>query len=90
MGSPTPGDAPRTATTPSIIAVRSRTVKAGESFWSIAENEVLVHVDEATDHDIAAYWRLLIEANRDRLPDRNNPDLLWVGTQLQLPPLPRA
>ena len=63
-------------------------VVAGESFWSIAEEHVLQNMDEASDADVASYWRVLVEANRSRLPDPNNPDLLWVGTQLDLPPLP--
>ncbi len=64
----------------------TRIVRAGESFWSIAEDEVLTRVDEATDADIAGYWRRLIEINRARLPDPANPDLLWVGTTLTLLP----
>ena len=63
----------------------TRIVRAGESFWSIAEDEVLTSVDEATDADVADYWRHLIEVNRARLPDPTNPDLLWVGTALTLP-----
>lgn len=63
----------------------TRIVRAGESFWSIAEDEVLTSVDEATDADVADYWRRLIEGNRARLPDPANPDLLWVGTALTLP-----
>lgn len=63
----------------------TRIVRPGESFWSIAEDEVLTTVDEATDADIADYWRRLIEHNRARLPDPTNPDLLWVGAILSLP-----
>lgn len=63
----------------------TRIVRAGESFWSIAEDEVLTTVDEATDADIADYWCRLIERNRARLPDPANPDLLWVGAILSLP-----
>ena len=64
-------------------------VLPGESFWSIAEVEVLTTVDEATDADIARYWRQLIETNRARLPDPANPDLLWIGTALALPSIAR-
>ncbi len=67
-------------------AVRGeRTVLAGESFWSIAEDAVLSTVDEATESDVARYWDRLVEHNRARLPDPANPDLLWVGTVLDLP-----
>lgn len=60
-------------------------VRPGESFWSIAEDEVLTNVDEATDADVAAYWKVFIELNRDGLPDPENPDLLWVDSVLRLP-----
>ncbi len=65
-----------------------RVVIAGESFWSIAETHVLQNMDEASDEDVADYWRVLIDVNRARLPDPDNPDLLWVGIELVLPPLP--
>ena len=79
---PTPHDT-LIPTTPDLAP--TRIVRAGESFWSIAEDEVLTAVDEATDADIARYWRRLIETNRTRLPDPTNPDLLWVGTRLVIP-----
>ncbi len=66
-------------------SVSTRTVRAGESFWSIAEDEVLTKIDEATDEDVSAYWKQLIDINRARLPDPNNTDLLWVDTVLTLP-----
>jgi hypothetical protein len=78
----TTGAAHRTAP---VLA--TRTVRAGESFWSIAEDEVLAHVDEATDADIGRYWFRLIDANRNRLPDPANPDLLWIAAELVLPPI---
>lgn len=65
----------------------TRIVRAGESFWSIAEDEVLTSVDEATDAAVVDYWHRLIERNRSRLPDPTNPDLLWTGLALVLPPI---
>ena len=65
----------------------TRIVRAGESFWSIAEDEVLTSVDEATDAAVIDYWHRLIERNRSRLPDPTNPDLLWTGLELVLPPI---
>jgi nucleoid-associated protein YgaU len=35
---------------------------------------------------VAAYWLVLIEANRDRLVVADNPDLLYPGQVLVLPP----
>ncbi len=68
--------------------VAHHAVRRGECFWSIAETLVLTRIDEATEADIAHYWRQLIEANRSKLPDSSNPDLLWAGTVLDLPALP--
>lgn len=70
-------------------------VQPGDSFWSIAEEIVTEQLgpreretSSPTDADIAGYWRTLIEANRDRLADRTNPDLLFPGQRLRLPDLP--
>jgi nucleoid-associated protein YgaU len=71
-------------------------VEPGDSFWSIAA-EVLGDEalgDEAlgdagaeplTERAIARYWRVLIDANRDRLVT-GDPDLLYPGQELLLPP----
>lgn len=55
-------------------------VAPGESFWSVAESVV-----DGPEADVARYWRMLIEANRDRLRDPDNPSLLFVGQELVLP-----
>jgi nucleoid-associated protein YgaU len=62
------------------------TVGPGDNLWLIAHETVAVaRTAEPDDTDVAAYWRALIEANRDRLPDPGNPDLLFSGTVLVLP-----
>lgn len=61
-------------------------VRPGEHFWSIAAE--VVSRSSATPFDeraVAAYWVRLIEANRSRLRDPGNPDLLMPGTVLVLP-----
>ena len=70
--------------------VAQHLVRRGECFWSIAETLVLGGTDEATEADIARYWGKLIEANRSKLPDSSNPDLLWADTVLDLPALTPA
>lgn len=62
-------------------------VVAGESFWSIA-----VHVLDTAgvEHDervVATYWRVLVAANEDRLVLPGEPDLIFPGQELVLPPL---
>lgn len=81
----TPADtsAPRSSPT----AGTERTVAPGDSFWSIAEEEVSRRLGRpATTVETAAWWVRLIEANRDRLVDPIDPDLLLPGQRLLLPP----
>ena len=62
------------------------TVKAGESFWSVAEDVVKTRLGRApTTAEIDTTWRAIIAANRQKLPDPSNPDVLWVGTVLTIP-----
>ena len=63
----------------------SWTVEAGDSFWSIAEETVAPTRDEPHDRRVIGYWRRLVEANRGRLLDPGNPDLLVPGQELLLP-----
>jgi hypothetical protein len=63
----------------------SWTVEAGDSFWSIAAEAVAAAGREPTDRQVTAYWRRLVEANRIRLIDAGNPDLLLSGQHLVLP-----
>jgi len=57
-------------------------VEAGDSFWSIAEDVV----GSADERAVERCWRALIEANRSRLADPENPDLLIPGQELVLVP----
>jgi hypothetical protein len=61
------------------------TVEAGDSFWSIAAEAVAPAGTEPNDRQVMAYWRRLVEANRGRLIDPGNPDLLVPGQELVLP-----
>lgn len=60
----------------------THTVAPGEHFWSIAQETV---GREANDEVVASYWESLVEANRSRLVDPANPDLLLVGQVVVLP-----
>ncbi len=53
-------------------------VVEGESFWSIA-------ADRVGDGDVVDHWLRLIEMNRHRLVDPDNPDLIHPGLELDLP-----
>lgn len=62
-------------------------VEPGDSFWSIAVEAVAVSpgASKPGDLQVIGYWRRLIDANRSRLLDPANPDLLVPGQELVLP-----
>ena len=79
--SPPPPAAPVVPVAPARVSpplTAEVVVVPGDSFWSIA-------VDEAEGRDVTTYWQALIEANRDRLVDPSNPDLLYPDQVLRLP-----
>jgi hypothetical protein len=78
--------APAAADTAHATTPRSSwTVEAGDSFWSIAAETLAPAGGEPNDRQVIAYWRRLVEANRSRLIDPGNPDLLVPGQRLVLP-----
>ncbi|MFN0029020.1 MAG: LysM peptidoglycan-binding domain-containing protein [Acidimicrobiales bacterium] len=72
--------APPAGTTPLTWEVRQ-----GDNLWDIA-TAVQASVGATDDEAVHGYWLELIAANRDRLSDPNNPDLIFMGQQLLLPP----
>lgn len=62
-------------------------VSRSESFWSIAADRIeeVLH-RPPTEPEVRVYWGRLIEANRERLVDPGNADLLYAGQTLALPP----
>jgi len=85
---PTPPTAPPTP--PALGPVPgSWTVRPGDHFWAVAD-QVLSRTwgRPPTDTEVGPYWRTLVEANRSRLPDPANPDLLFPGHSLTVPPPP--
>ena len=63
-------------------------VRSGDDFWSIAAARVRSAAGPADGTAVAAYWRVLIQANLKNLPVPGQPDLLFPGDRLQLPRLP--
>ena len=92
-GSPPREASPRRPPEPSAPGPgrESWQVRPGECFWSIAE-DVLVRARgrPVSDAEVVAYWRTLIEANRDALVDRANPDLVFPGQVFSVPPVPQG
>ncbi len=63
-------------------------VRAGDHLWALAAEQVLDHLGRRpTDGEVARYWAVLVAANRDRLVDPSNSDLIYPGQQLVLPPV---
>jgi hypothetical protein len=61
-------------------------VEVGDSFWSLAVDVLSdVHGAHPGDREVAAYWRRLVDANRSRLVDPANPDLIFPAQTLTLP-----
>ena len=71
---------------PAPGAAQTHTVAVGDSFWSIAEAQVTIRLGRTpTDTEVVEPWLALIDANRDRLLDPGDPDLLHPGQVLRLP-----
>ena len=67
----------------------SWTVRPGDHFWRVA-TEVLTSARGRSpgDRETTAYWRQMVEANRSRLADPDNPDLLFPGQVIEVPAPP--
>lgn len=78
---PTLGSAPGTP-------VDRHVVTAGDHFWSLA-HELVVEAKGSmvAEREVARYWTVLVAANRDRLVVPGEPDLLFVGQELVIPPV---
>ena len=64
------------------------TVDRGDSCWTIAEAHLADSWGRrASDVEVTGYWQRLLEVNRARFMDPDNPDLLYAGQVLVLPPV---
>jgi hypothetical protein len=80
-------DAPETADAPEVAAEHE--VVAGEHLWSIATDHLAAHLDRApTDAEVTEHWQRLIDDNRERLANPDDPDLIFPGQRLVLPDPP--
>jgi hypothetical protein len=95
---PPPTATPATATPPTappvtteVAAASTWMVQRGDHFWSIAERVVSSRGGDARDDGaVGRYWRSLVAANRDRLAVADDPDMIFPGQQLVLPPVDQA
>lgn len=66
--------------------VATHEVRTGDHLWSIARDHLAAVTDAGpSDAEVWAHWRDVIDANRDRLVDPHNPDLLLPGQEVVLP-----
>jgi nucleoid-associated protein YgaU len=68
-------------------ATSTWTVRRGDHLWGIAERTLATRrAADPSDDDVRRYWVELIATNRGRLADPANPDLIFAGQVLVLPP----
>jgi hypothetical protein len=61
-------------------------VKPGDCFWTIAEDVLHQAWGRVpTDTEVVPYWQALIEANRVKLADKANADLVFPGQLFDIP-----
>jgi hypothetical protein len=85
----------RERTPPTILSPWLDVDAVRPATWTIARGDHLWHVAEATversigrrptETETARYWRALIDVNRDRLVDRDQPDMVFTGQVFVLP-----
>jgi hypothetical protein len=68
-------------------AVGTVVVQPGDHLWGLAAQALARDLGRApAETEIAPYWRTVVAANRDRLVDPDNPDLILPGQEMVLPP----
>jgi hypothetical protein len=78
---------PPTASEPAST-VRHIVVEHGDHLWGMAAAEMQrVRGQRPSESDVADYWRAVVETNRSRLVDPDNPDLIFRGQVIELPPI---
>jgi hypothetical protein len=80
---PTAVPAP-TPAQPPVPDVQTVVLAPGDHLWAVATRTV---GGSAPDRDVARYWHRLVELNRADLPDPANPDLVFPGDVIRLPPV---
>jgi hypothetical protein len=83
---PTPPPPPDVASGPHHEA--TWIVGRGEHLWHVSETTLERHLGTPpSDAAVAAYLEQLVDANRDRLAVPDDPDLVFTGQELLLPPV---
>lgn len=68
-------------------ALEVRVLAPGDHLWAVAEEKVADLLQRpGTDDEISTYWLRLVQLNRAELADPDNPDLVFPGQAIRLPP----
>ncbi len=68
-----------------VVGVTEVTVRPGDHLWGLSEGRLSQAIGRAPlDHEVAPYWREVVEANRERIRS-GNPDLIQPGEVVTLP-----
>ncbi|UDY35788.1 LysM peptidoglycan-binding domain-containing protein [Dermatobacter hominis] len=85
---PSPLADPAPFTDPAPVPAPPRTVEVlrGDSLWSIAERSLSDSLGRApSDAETTTYWRIVVELNRTRLVDPDDPSRIYAGQRIVLP-----
>ncbi len=91
-GNQAPAPAPQPTPPGQGQPARSHRVVEGDNLWTIARDHIAAVTNrrssDLSDHEIATYWLRVIAVNRAGLRS-GNPDLIFPGELIMLPPLSR-
>jgi hypothetical protein len=89
-GNQAPAPAPQPTPPGQGQPARSHRVVEGDNLWTIARDHIAAVTNrrssDLSDHEIATYWLRVIAVNRAALRS-GNPDLIFPGELIMLPPL---
>ena len=64
-------------------------VRPGDNLWTIAADALTAAWGRPPDvHEVAPYWWRVVQINRPHLPNPSDPNLLFAGDRVALPPPP--
>lgn len=70
---------------PQVGMPQEVTVLAGDHLWKISKTYLESRARQGvSDSEVAPYWRLVIEENRDRIRS-GDPDLIYPGETIVMP-----
>jgi len=87
-----PARPPAPAPAPSAPPPMTTTIilAPGDHLWSVAARTLATAWGRPpAEREVAPYWRRIVELNRGSLPDPADPDLVFPGDKVRLPPVGR-